>query len=447
MNTPPTFNQQYYLDHLSQFHRIFYAVFELGTPIYTREIRTAAVGWNSRTGQIIFMINPDFFYKLGLQEQLFILCHEALHVILQHMTRSHRYKLDDELSNIVQDIVINEMLVRDFGFDRRLLNFGATLCFVNTVFTPQQIKDWNITDDASFEFYYDLLVKSKEENKAAGEGVQSLDVHLGSDGEGGYTLTDSNGDVIVAIPDDIAESISDQIGHKLNSDDLEDLLESMNQRYSQSSSGGTLKIQLDEKKKRPWERIIKNKIASLQLKREHRRETFRFRPRRITNLPPDLFLPETLDEENWENDKFNILLFIDASGSCASYVSEFFNLVRTIPEEKFQVHLYSFDTNTYSLDVKNPKVIGGGGTLFHPLEERAQLLVATDKSFKKKYPDLIFVLSDGDGDQFYPQHPDRWYFLLTKNQTKHVPKKANVVLLKDFTRNEPKITVKRLNSI
>lgn len=449
MKQPAPFNQQYYLDHLSHFHRMFYAVFELGTPVYTHEISTAAVGWNSRTGQIVFMINPDFFYKLGLQEQLFILCHEALHVILQHMARSHFYKLNEDLANIVQDIVINEMLVRDFGFDRKTLNFGMTLCFVDTVFTQEQISEWNIPDDASFEFYYDLLVKSQEESEqGGGKGPGSpIDIHLDPDGAGGFTLTDGNGDIITSIPEEIAESIAGKIGKDLTADDLEDLLENLNQRYGQGAGGGLMSVTLEEKKRRPWERIIKNKIASLQLKRDHRKETFRMRPRRITNLAPDLYLPETVDEQHLENDKFHIVFFIDASGSCTRYVSQFFNLVRTVPEDKFHIHLYSFDDKTYELDIKNPVVAGGGGTAFQPLEDRVQQLIATDASFKKKHPDLVFVLSDGSASKGFPQKPDRWYFLLTENSTAAIPKGANVILLKDFTRNEPKVTVKRLENI
>lgn len=447
------FNQEYYLGKLSNFHRLFYAVFELGKPLHTKQIETAAVGLNTHTGEINFLINPDFFYKLGEQEQLFIICHEALHIVLSHISRSMDYKLDPQLSNIAQDIVINETLVTDFGFHRKSLNFGVTLCFIDTVFTKEQINKYQIVHGKSFEFYYELLKKFEKYLPK----VVVLDFHLSNDSGGGMVLKDEHGNPIIDIPQEISDQLTSKIGHQLTSEEIEDLLEKLHENYESRGSGGygrgtgsngsPLSIALDEKKKRPWVQLIKKKIATLQKTTEKRNETFKFRPRRITNLSEDLHLPETRFDETKENDKFNIVFFLDASGSCVRHKDKFFNLVRTIPEDKFYVTLFSFDSSTYRLDIKKPTVKGGGGTSFSVLEKTVQDLIKTDKQFKKKYPDLVFILSDGDGDQVFPEKPERWYFLLTKNQTNCIPKKANVILISDFTRGENKITVKNLEYV
>lgn len=446
------FNQQYYLEQLTEYHRLFYAIFELGVPAYTEQIKTAAVGLNMGTGKINFMINPKFFFKLGTKEQLFIICHEAMHVLLSHIDRSLRYDLDAYISNIAQDIVINETLVNEFGFNKSSLDFGVTLCFIDTVFTKEQIMQDNIVAGKSFEFYYNLLMKYRKE---ISQEVVLLDFHLdGSNGNGSgngdVVLKDGDGNIIVEIPEEIADSIADKIGHNLSQEELEDLLDALKDSYQQAgtgSGGSDLRVKLEEKKKRPWERLIKNKIASLQKTVNKNHETFKFRPRRIVNLPENLYLPETKEEEFKENDRFNIVFFIDSSGSCSNYQSKFFNLVRTIPPEKFNVKVYSFDTNTYLLDMKDLKTKGGGGTLFSILEERVQYLKVNDKEYKKKYPDLVFVLSDGDGNDIHPEKPDRWYFLLTKNSTRHVPSKANIILVRDFEKDESKVTVKNLERV
>lgn len=442
------FNQEYYLEQLTEYHRLFYAIFELGQPIYTEQISTAAVGLNMGTGKINFMINPKFFFSLGNKEQLFIICHEAMHVLLSHIDRSLRYDLDPYLSNIAQDIVINETLVSEFGFLRNNLDFGVTLCFIDTIFTEEQIKNHNIVPGKSFEFYYNLLMQYKEE---ISKDAVLLDYHLdGNSSDGDMVLKDSDGNIIVEIPQEIADSIADKIGHNLSPEDLEDLLDALKDSYQPAGNGkggSDLRVKLEEKKKRPWERLIKNKIASLQKTVIKNQETFKFRPRRIVNLPEELYLPETKEDEIKENDRFNIVFFIDSSGSCSNYQSKFFNLVRTIPEKKFNVKVYSFDTSTYLLDMKDLKTKGGGGTMFSILEERIQELKTNDKDYKKKYPDLVFVLSDGDGNDVYPEKPDRWYFLLTKNSTKNVPSKANIILIKDFEKEEPKVTVKNLERI
>lgn len=439
------FNQQYYLEQLTDYHRLFYTVFELGIPIYTEQVETAAVGLNMGTGKINFMMNPKFFFSLGNKEQLFIICHEAMHVLLSHIDRSLRYDLDSYLSNIAQDIVINETLVNEFGFFRESLDFGLILCFIDTIFTKEQIMKHQIVPGKSFEFYYDLLIQYKEE--ILKEAV-ILDFHLdGNASNDDMVLKDGEGNIIVEIPKEIADSIANKIGHNLSQEDLEDLLDALKDSYQLGGTGqggNDLKVKLEGKKKRPWERLIKNKIASLQKTVIKNQETFKFRPRRIVNLPEELYLPETKEDEIKENDRFNIVFFIDASGSCSNYQNKFFNLVKTIPEEKFNVRVYSFDTNTYLLDMKNLKTKGGGGTMFNILEERIQDLKMNEKEYKKKYPDLVFVLTDGDGNDVYPEKPDRWYFLLTQNSTRNIPSKANIILIRNFEKEEPKVTVKNL---
>lgn len=419
------FNQEYYLEQLSQYHKLFYAVFELGKPIETHQIDTAAVGFSYESGKITFLINPDFFYKLGEKEQLFIICHEALHVVFSHINRTLDFKLDQEIANIAQDIVINELLVNEFDFKRSELNFGATLCFIDTVFNDEQIKKNNIIPGKSFEFYYDLLFKLKDQIPF---GISSVDIHLDSSGN----LLDDQGNIITAIPEEIAEYISKKIGNQMSEEELEDLLNDLKQGYGTGSNGNIFEIMLEEKKKRPWEKIIKNKISSLQKIKNRNHESFKFRPRRIINLPDNIYLPESREEEINENDKFNLVFFIDASGSCFKYRAKFFNLVKTIPEDKFNITLYSFDTKTYKLDHKKPYIQGGGGTSFQPMENTIQSLKKEDKLFKKKHPDLVFVLSDGDGSPMTPEKPEKWYWLLTAKKTNNIPKNSNIIMLSDF---------------
>lgn len=436
---PTHFDQREYLEQLAPYHHLFYTVFELGKPIHSEQIKTACVGLNIKTQQITFMINPYFFYNLGKHEQLFILCHEALHVFLKHMHRSYKFDLDDEISNIAQDIVINEMLVREFGFHRELLDFGMTICFVNTIFSPEQIEKWNITTNKSFEFYYNLLVENKEE--VFGKG-QTLDLHLGKDGDGNAVLMDDEGNTIGEIPEELAQQISEKIGDKLSLEELEQLESAT---PGTESGGASISVTLEKKQRYPWERIVKNKIASLQKIKEKEIHSFRMKPRRIVNLPKDLYLPEYLEQQTKENDKFNAFFFIDSSGSCIGHVKKFFNLIKTVPEDIFNIHLYSFDTKTYLLDLDKNEVKGGGGTEFSPIEERIQLEKRTNPLLKKKYPDLVFILSDGDGNSVNPEKPERWYFLLTRNSIGCIPSKANIVMIQDFTKKAPTVRIKLKN--
>lgn len=437
------FDQMGYLDQLSHYHGLFYGVFQLGKPYHTEEISTAAVGFNESTGKVEFLINPNFFYRLGEKEQLFVLCHEALHVVLSHIDRTRQFKLHGDLSNIAQDIVINELLVSEFGFDRKLLKFGFKPCFIDTVFDKETIKKENIQPGKSFEYYYDLLIKNQNN---LGMDVQTMDMH----GQKGQPQPKGqNGTPLQDIPQEVTESIAKSVMSDLSEDEQDSLLESLDDCIKEHDAmrgdmgGGSLfGITLEQKQQNPWEKIVKNKVASLLKKDIRDLESFRVRPRRLTILSEDMFLPEYLEEDKNDNDKFNLVFFLDASGSCIGYKNQFFNLARSIPEDKFNVKLYSFDTRTYELDIKDPHVKGGGGTSFGPLETAVQKAIKEDERFLGKYPDLVFVLTDGMGTKVSPEKPQNWYWLMTGNYHHCIPSGSNIVPLRKFKNKQVEVTVK-----
>lgn len=435
------FNQSYYLDKLADYHRMFYAVFELGFPIHTRTVETAAVGYNSAESKINFLINPDFFYNLGENEQLFIVCHEASHVIFNHIERTFKYGLDPYISNIAQDIVINEMLVHEFGFLRSSLSFSKELCFIDTVFQNKHIKSDGIVYGKSFEFYYEKLLKYKAELKIE---AQLLDIHIGlnEDGKEEIVVSDHNGEIVGKIPHEISQHISDKIGYQMSADELKEIIEKMS-HCGNEHFGREMSVKMEKEREKPWQLLIKNKIATLQKIKEQHNETFRIKPRRIINLPKDLYLPENIEEETFSNDKFNAFFFIDASGSCVGHVKKFFNLIRTVPQKHFHIHTFSFDANTYPLDIKYGKVRGGGGTSFSAIEHRVQSEITTNKLLKKKYPDLVFVLSDGGGNEVNPEKPEQWYFMLTQNSLGSLPLNSNYAFIHEFKQGKNKIYKKQ----
>ena len=195
-----------------------------------------------------------------------------------------------------------------------------------------------------------------------------------------------------------------------------------------------------QKENKSWEDLVKNKVASLLKDEIIKKSSFREKPRRMIDLPDDMFLPEYKSEKKQKNEKFNLMFFLDVSYSCLSYKDKFFNLVKTIPEDKFNVHLYSFDTSVYKLDKNNPYVRGGGGTAFYPIEQMVQL--EKNKEFKGKHPDLIFVLTDGDGTTVVPEKSENWYWLLTDDaETRYIPSGSNIINLSEFeAKNKKKIS-------
>lgn len=150
---------------LEQFHAIFYKVWEMGTPCLTARVPTACVVWKPGRGTFLsYEFNPKFWDSLSDYERAFVICHESLHVILDHGMRSLG-ELDAimaRLLNIAQDLVINHMLINKFLFDRDRLPFlnEMSLCFVDTVFPGE-----DIPDDETVEYYFNLLMNRPKNHK------------------------------------------------------------------------------------------------------------------------------------------------------------------------------------------------------------------------------------------------------------------------------------------
>ena len=84
----------------------FFASIVLRHPIIeTDTVPTAAV---DRAGRI--RINPTFLESLSIQEIIFLLAHEAMHVVFAHLAR--RGDRDHHLWNVTNDAIINDMLIK-----------------------------------------------------------------------------------------------------------------------------------------------------------------------------------------------------------------------------------------------------------------------------------------------------------------------------------------------
>ena len=193
------FNVEKYLGQLSQYNALFNYVYKLGVPRFSTSIETACVGLipnkNSKNDdkfKITFLINPDFFYTLTDEMQLFVLCHEALHLFFDHLNEIKNNDLNPIIANIAMDIVINEMLTKHFNFQRNedLNNY----CFIDTVFSQIEIKNKKIKQNKGFMYYYNLLVdkyNEEQNNPYHSKGIsveefakslpQLMDEHLNDD--------------------------------------------------------------------------------------------------------------------------------------------------------------------------------------------------------------------------------------------------------------------------
>jgi len=470
---------------LEQKNSLFYKVWELGTPRTTKEIPTAAVRFDKKGIKIDFMFNPELWKNSDDYNRAFIISHEALHVALNHGSRMKgalEKGEEMELINIAADIVVNHTLVNKFGFSRKKIKNANNFCWVDTVFgekgmvgatkeflkkngakLPKTLdkKQETPKDDKAFEYYYRLLKdKAQELRQAAKDGNVKLPQGQGGGGQGmmgqPQTVDDHGPMTESGSSEEICKELSERMGDK-EKNDIKDVIDQHYEHEKKegdedgdtktkggqqagTSGGGCWKF-VDPKllnvvKKKKWETIIK-KWAQKYLRNDFKDVEQWARKHRRTSLvnSGSMFLPCEMEVEDMfeEEEKITVMFFMDTSGSCSAYGERFFKAAHSLPEEKFTLRAFCFDTDVREIDLKKNQMFDGGGTYFHIIEQKIQEIMAKEKS---KYPQAVFVLTDGYGDSVHPQVPEKWFWFLSEGKNSYnqsyIPSKSQVYSLKDF---------------
>lgn len=462
---------------LEDFHGVFYQMWDMGYPHLTFEIPTAAVRFDKEGNQIEFMFSPIAWQKLDLYTKAFVVAHECLHAMLNHGIRSKDCPIP-HLANVALDIVVNHMLINKFGFNRASLDLSPlvegvkdengnqvphknergddiVLCWIDTVFGSRQ---GEIKRNKPFEYYYALL----EENvvvvpMCGGGGKGNCKYRIkgggeGGDGEamGGQVLDDH--EFLKDFGEKKAqEKIAEGINEKLTDEEKEDfakkVLKSEEGKAAEKageqqggepggkhagSLAGRIVYQPNAyniRKKKKWETVIKK--WSRRWKREDATiEQWARKNRRLSEQLTDLMIPADAEYDDKDEQRIDVVFYQDFSGSCFHLKDRFFRAAMSLPKERFNVILKCFDTECHFVDPNDPNLRGGGGTSFQILETDIQTMLKDGKL--ARYPDAVFVITDGYADKVEPQFPEKWYFFLSENCTYYVPQGAHTFMLQDF---------------
>ena len=370
---------------LERFHGVFYEIWSVSSFYESKKIPTAAVGWNKKTQQTLFLVNPDFWNKLDEYTKLFIISHEMLHLVLRHPKRTIEQKLDRMKANIAQDICVNETLVRDFGFYREKLcnNLDKEMVWYDTV----KFDVDPIDKDREFEYYYNHLVF---------ENQKSIDSH--------------------EFWEDLPEGELEKVLEKMSPEDLEDLKEKI-KKAGTDHLDKIINVQKTIKFNNRWKTLFKHWSMYVEDDQDNWR-----RPNRRINSK-DIIIPSDYEEET-KLEKGQVWLFLDVSGSCVHLAQEFYNVANSIPTKHFEVKMFCFDTEVTG--VSKDRLRGGGGTSFACIENFIR--------GHKQYPAAVFVITDGQGDQVHPKHPKRWYWFLSEECLDYIPPKSNKFKLQDLSK-------------
>lgn len=417
---------------LSKHHSIFQTFWTIGKPLFTHSIKTAAVGFD-RHGQVIYLIlNPDFWDSLDIYNQSFVIAHECLHVILNHGKRGNEYSNQKDV-NIAQDIVINEMLVNGFGFNKFQITDWSKYCFVGTVFSSEHIIEHQIHTRGSFCYYLDLMAKTETNSQQ-----DTMDQHPsdGNLGELDPSIQDYI-DQVAQFGNEAAQAVKEEIDHVLSDREKHDLAQKMSEEINDAKNKMAGTIPLGDyisinpnppKKKKKWEEIVKKHLRSVMKYETVQKPSWIGRDRRHACLSEELMAQGHWNQEVPVKSKYKIVFFLDSSGSCLNYAKRFVKMLQSIPDDTFDIEAYAFDCNLYPIDLKTGYVRGGGGTYFTILDKKIREITQ-----KKRHPDAIFVLSDGDGNQFSPEKPHLWHWILTPHHnTRLIPQDSPKHDMKNF---------------
>lgn len=399
---------------LEDHHAIFNELWQMGRPLFTDEIETAAVRFVG--GEFVeFVFNPDYWNSLTPYGRLFVISHECLHVILNHGVRTTGGKDHDRINKAL-DVVVNHLLVNSFGFDRTRVIDEDMLCWVDTIFKDDP-KLAEIPTDESYEYYYQKIPETLMVE------VFTVDDH---------SMMGKDGDKIIG-----------KLNDRLDSEAKKSLEDMIKKHYSKGSSDSD-----DEDRggcgcghwsfikvgkvaaKRKWETVILK--WSLKYMREglDEHEQWARTARRFELLPQEIILPSEMEDEAKDFDRIPVHLYMDTSGSCVRYKERFFRAALSLPKDRFAIRLFCFDTKVKETTLESGKIYSGGGTAFNIIEDNIQKLMKKEKT---AYPEGVFLITDGKGSPVKPQFPERWYWFLTRRASEaYIPETSKKYKLDNF---------------
>lgn len=422
-------------DSLSKFHTIFYRFWTVSRPIFTDSVNTAAVRFDKEGNCIEFMLNYDFWESQTHTQKLFIICHECQHLILNHGKRAKRLfnKGADIMKklNVAMDICVNESLVERYGFIREEIDPTNKYVWADKV---GQALGIDLPSNKCFEYYYNLFQKAPEGafNDSGSTGASAF----------GETVDDhsepSSGDIGSEALERLAEELDEG-----ELEELENMLSNERNKIFRDNEGvvnkagndplgHTFKINSEPvKPKKKWETVIKKWTSKFLVMDAREEEQWARTSRRFAVLGSSLSLPFEMEVESINNqkEKIDIWFFLDTSGSCIHLAERFFKAAKSLPPSKFNIHLFCFDTGVYPSDLKRKRVIGGGGTRFDILEK---YILKETVMKEKKYPDGVFVITDGGGNPVNPKKPGNWFWFLSEMDTRFIPPGSKIYNLKEF---------------
>jgi predicted metal-dependent peptidase len=346
------------VSHLVTMSPIYGTVFLFLNKVERQDIKTMAVGPYRGTDLALFY-NPEFTKSLTAQQRRAVLKHEALHILLHHISRARFYAYNNKKYNIAADMAIN----------CHIEGLPGNAFFPKTLGFP---------DHESSDWYYEKL---PSDDSAEGKGE----------------LVDSH--------DGWSEGDSDIIGEKIRAIAERAIKEQEKKGWGDIAGGLVQKILAANKPIVNWKKEVKYFINQIILLG---RRTTRMRPNRRWGYS---------NPGSKKDYTSSILVAIDTSGSVSDELLKYFLTELNGMISHVRVDLIMFDTQVYGTPEpfekkrKEIKIVGRGGTCFEPpiaLADELQydgLVMFTDGYApfpSKPKTRLLWCVHENDAAQNFP---------------------------------------------
>lgn len=297
--------------------------------------------------------NTQFFNAMDNKEIEFVIAHEILHCVFDHLGR--RGSRNPMLYNIAADYKVNNTLVRD--------NIGTKPKIVDCY------QDFKYEKHSSEEIYDELFEEAKKNGEDFLEQLgEMLDEHLDMDGEGdneaeeGKEEKDSNGNNVSKTKPKYSKEEMKKI-----KDEVKEAMINAAQSAGAGNVPGEVARMIKDltEPKMNWREILRQQIQS-SIKSDY---TF-MRPNRKGQMSGAI-----LPGMNFE-DTIDLCICLDMSGSIGNpQAQDFLSEVKGIMDEyqDYKITLWCFDTKVYNEqeftadggeDLTEYEIFGGGGTDF-----------------------------------------------------------------------------------
>lgn len=318
------------------------------------------------TDGLKFYYNSRFIMMLRPKEVEFLVGHEVLHVVYDHMGR--RGTRDPQIFNIANDYAVNA--------DLKKHKVGEFITSVPCLYEPKY-------EGKSSEEIYDDLMKNVQKMSVDDLVNQMIDDHLDGEGDG-----DSDDDGEGNTKKGKRPTMSDEEREKLRQEIKQAIINA-----ASSSEPGTMPAGVERLIRQitdpvmPWRELIQTNLTSAI-----RTDFSWMRPSR-RSWHSDAIMPGMTPGE-----EIDVVVAIDMSGSISdkqaqAFLGEVGGMMESF--DGYRIHVFCFDTDIYNpadfnsenldtIDTYEPK--GGGGTdftaIFSYLREQGnepkKLIVFTD---------------------------------------------------------------------